>query len=365
MERRRDIERNFVETVDFAIKERVNLFLISGDVFDWILPGNFERIFFARQLYRLKERGIRTYIIGGNHDIPKTIDETGSAIELFMHVGLARVFRDVSGIENDVVRLGNLDVCISGKSFNPFDEFANPLSDTEVPLEGKINILMIHASLHGLNVSSSIPDIDKQHPIGSDDIPAGLSYLALGHFHNYFVREYRGCIIGNPGSVERLSWAEVEDPKGFIFADISPENVSIDFIELDVRPMMIDEIDISRHEDAGDLNRVIIDHALRRADQTALYRLFIKGQISKDMYNKLRLSEVYRGISDLFFNVELRRDELEITGYGQVFRGKIESPIDAFRKHIEMLMESSDEEEKRRLSMVLQEGLRYFEEVSR
>ena len=363
LERRRDIENNFETIVDFAIKEHVDLFLISGDIFDWVLPGNYERIYFARQLNRLYEKNIKTYMIGGNHDIPKAYDETGSAIELFMHVGLAKVFRNTEMLEKDVIWVDNKKVCISGKSFNPNKEFDNPLKGVKIPLEGDINILMLHASLHGLNISSSIPDIDKQHPIKPIDVPSGLNYLALGHYHNYFKREYRKTVICNPGSIERLSWSEINDEKGFIFAELTPENVQTKFIQLDTRPMILDDLDIANYISEQDLNKAIVDYISMKANPEALYRLYIKGQVSKDFYNKLRLSEVYRNINDLFFNADIRREKLEIVGYGKIFTHKIDNPIDAFKNYISQLMETADEDERELLISVLKEGIRYLEEV--
>ncbi len=365
LRRRRDIEENFVEIVDFALKEHVDLFLICGDIFDWVLPGNYERNFFAYQLNRLGDKNIRVYLIGGNHDIPKTIEETGSAIELFKYVGNVRVFSNIEDIAYDVVKIDGKDICISGKSFNPTKEFSNPLKGIKIPIKGKINILMLHASLHGLNISSSIPDIDKQHPITLENLPPKLTYLALGHFHNYFEADYRGCTIVNPGSIERLSWAEINDTKGFVFAELSPENVYKEFVKLDVRPMILDEFDMSNIGVEDDVNDRIVKYIMKKADKETLYRLLLKGRVTKEVYSKLKVANIIRSVNEHFFSVDIRRDELDILGYGRIFRGRIENPLEAFKKFVEGIISSSvDKEEVEFWERVLEEGVKYFEEVS-
>ena len=51
--RRRDIEANFVKIVDYAIKQNVDIFLLSGDIFDRVKPSNSIRSFLANQIKRL------------------------------------------------------------------------------------------------------------------------------------------------------------------------------------------------------------------------------------------------------------------------------------------------------------------------
>jgi len=40
LERKEDLNRNFAKIVDYALKNKPDLFLVSADVFDKILPTN-------------------------------------------------------------------------------------------------------------------------------------------------------------------------------------------------------------------------------------------------------------------------------------------------------------------------------------
>lgn len=61
--RKKDLDDNFSEVVGYAIENRADLFLISGDVFDRVMPGNFSRDFLARLLKDLNAHDIPVFII--------------------------------------------------------------------------------------------------------------------------------------------------------------------------------------------------------------------------------------------------------------------------------------------------------------
>lgn len=60
--------RSVTRMVDFAITERVDFILISGDVFDQSNRSLKSEIFLKNQFNRLKDKGIFVYMIHGNHD---------------------------------------------------------------------------------------------------------------------------------------------------------------------------------------------------------------------------------------------------------------------------------------------------------
>lgn len=69
--RRKDLYDNVQRIVDFALSERPDLFLISGDIFERVRPSNEAKIFMVRKARELHDANIPLIVIGGNHDIPK------------------------------------------------------------------------------------------------------------------------------------------------------------------------------------------------------------------------------------------------------------------------------------------------------
>src|SRR5206468_496503 len=81
----------------------------------------------------------------------------------------------------------------------------------------------------------------------AQDIPDGVDYLAMGHFHNSFERAHGRCRIVNPGSVERLDWSEFDDRKVFAWVDMNESGADVDFIPLEMRPMESSSLSLNRN----------------------------------------------------------------------------------------------------------------------
>ena len=361
MDRKNDLNRNFSTVVDSAIDRKADLFLITGDSYDRVTPTNATSVFLMENIRRLHDAGIRIFMIGGNHDVPKIGKYTHLAIENFESAGLARVFHKSDTLQQDVVEVNGATVCLSGKSYNTQDELTNPLKGEEIPLDGDYNILLLHAAFRGLGVVSSVPDYINQSPVYADNVVKGLNYLALGHFHNSFVREHRGCLIGNPGSIERLTWNELNDKKGFLWIELEGSKVRWEHIPLKTRNMQ--SLDLSVTKESGNLNDFIPTFLGQYKDQEAMIRLVLKGGISQAQYNQFRIVDLYRIAQNLFFHFSLDRTDLTVEEYGRIFFERIGTPKQAFERHLEDLIASAEiEDERRLLEKVKDLGKEYLEE---
>jgi len=363
-ERKEDLNRNFSVASDYALKNRPDLFLITGDVFDRISPSNSARVFVTQKIRQLKESGISVFMIGGNHDVPK-FGSQYLAIDVLGSAGLATVFSKSETIERQILQIDGKSVCVAGKSYFSQFETQNPLRGCDIPLEGHYNVLMIHGSLQGLNVVSSVPEMASQNPFRPDDIKPGVNYLALGHFHNYYDREREGCKIVNPGSIEKLSWAEMNDEKGFVWAEIHGSDVSLEFIKLETRPMEKYSLNLSKDGDySPTLKDHIIDYLQRQPDSHKIVRLYLRGQITQKQYSELKVNEILQATGDTFFHLGLDRTELDVEGFGRVFPERVDNPVEAFTKRLDILIaEADNEEKKRQLGQVKELGRKYLEEA--
>lgn len=362
-ERKDDLERNFSAAVEYAIQNRPDLFLIAGDVFDRVSPSNAPRIFLTEKVRQLKEAGISVFAIGGNHDVPK-ISGQPLAVDVLSSAGLATVFSGSDDFDRQILEVNGKRVCVAGKSYFSRVESENPLSGRKIPIQGDYNVLMIHGSLQGLNVVSSVPEMASMNPFGPQDIKPGLNYLALGHFHNYFDREYEDCKIVNSGSMERLSWAEINDEKGFVWAELDGSDISTEFIKLKTRPMERQFLHLTREEAyLPTIQHHVIDHIRAFSDPPKIVRLCLQGQITQEQYKTLKINEVLQATSDALFHLEIDRTELEVEGFGRVFLGRIENPVEAFVSRLDRLIEkAATPEERRHLEEARTLGKKYLEE---
>jgi DNA repair exonuclease SbcCD nuclease subunit len=365
-QRREDLNCNFSTVVDYAMKNKPDVFLIAGDVFDKILPTNASRVFLTKEIKRLKDVNIAVFIIGGNHDVPRFGVSPSLAIDVLGSAGIATVFSRSDIIQKKTVKTKGKSICVSGRSYYTQFEGANPLKDVEVPIKGDYNILMIHGSLQGLNVASSIPEIAHQNPFLADDIKKGLNYLALGHFHNHFEREHRGCTIVNPGSTEKLSWAEINDEKGFVWAELNGSETTTEFIKFKTRPMEINELVLSKDEIyAKGIKEYVLDFLSKTSNPEKILKLSIRGLISQEQYNQLKVNELLTACNDKFFNLQIDRKDLEIEGYGRVFMERIDNPVEAYSQRLDALISQlkADDPNRLLLEQTKNLGINYLEAV--
>ncbi len=365
-QRKEDLNRNFSTVVEYALKNKPDLFLISGDIFDRISPTNASRVFLTQKIKQLKDANIPIFMIGGNHDVPKFGASPSLAIDVLSSAGLATVFSRSDRIEKQLLYIDGRTVCLSGKSYFTQFEGANPLRGINVPLDGNYNILMIHGSLQGLNVVPSSPEMANQNPFSADDIKKGLNYLALGHFHNHFEREHIGCTIVNPGSLEKLSWAEINDEKGFVWAELYNSETAVEFVRVDTRPVEIQELSLSKNAVYfQSIKDYVIEFLSKLRDEEKIVKLNLSGLISQEQYGQLRVNEILSACRDMFFHLIIDRKELEVEGYGRIFIERIDNPVEAFSKRLDSLIASSnlDEDKRQFLEKVKHLGIKYLESV--
>jgi DNA repair exonuclease SbcCD nuclease subunit len=174
----------FRATVDLAIAERVDVFLIAGDLFDSNTQPRRSVDRVAAELRRLVAARIRTVIIPGTHDVY-------DRASIYRVHDLAALAGSASGEdlvtvltpERPSVHLAACDVVVHGPVFATKRAPHSPLRDLRVVREGSAatwQVAMVHGSL-------LIPDrTDRDEVVFTrEEVEAsGLDYLALGHWHS-------------------------------------------------------------------------------------------------------------------------------------------------------------------------------------
>lgn len=174
----------FVATVDLALAEKVDLFLIAGDLFDSnVQPRrSVERV--AAELKRLAAGKVRTVIVPGTHDCY----DRASIYRAYDLKSLAGSTRDddwVTVLTPVVprVHLAACDVMVHGPVFATKRAPHSPLRDLDVAShtsEATWHIGVLHGSV-------AIPgktDNDDVVVTAQEIAASGLDYLALGHWHS-------------------------------------------------------------------------------------------------------------------------------------------------------------------------------------
>lgn len=164
--------RAFIGVVDLCLDEQVDALLLSGDLYDGEQTSMKTARFLADQIRKLHEASIQVFVIRGNHDalsritreltFPDTVTIFGSRAAAVM-------------VERE---RGAIPVAIHGISFAQPHAPDSLLVRFRPPVEGAVNIGLLHTSLGGS------PGHDPYAPCEMAELQrAGFRYWALGHIH--------------------------------------------------------------------------------------------------------------------------------------------------------------------------------------
>lgn len=164
--------RALISIVRLCLEEQVDALLLSGDLYDGEQTSMKTARFLADQIDLLHQAGIQVFIIRGNHDaLSKITKELAFPGSVTIFSGRATAVPIERG-------RGALPIAIHGISF------ANPhapeslLAKFKPPIEGAVNIGLLHTSLGGA------AGHDPYAPCDVADLQRmGFRYWALGHVH--------------------------------------------------------------------------------------------------------------------------------------------------------------------------------------
>jgi DNA repair exonuclease SbcCD nuclease subunit len=222
----------FRTSVDLAIAEKVDLFLVAGDLFDSnVQPGrSVERV--AAELARLAQARIRSVLIPGTHDVYDR-SSVYRAYDLPAMAG-TRPAEDMVTIltpERPWIHLPALEAVIHGRVFATKRAPHSPLRDlaaVETPA-ATWRLGLLHASI-------LIPGRTEHDEVvvTVDEIAAsGLDYLALGHWHSAQSSKAKGVTYAYSGAPEPV--AVDQDRAGKVLLVTLEEHDGVKTVSIDER----------------------------------------------------------------------------------------------------------------------------------
>ena len=249
--------------VDVALAEDVAALLIAGDLFDGAERSARTAAFLALQLDRLRERGIRVFYIKGNHDAENPL--TGElSLPDNVHVFDGR---------GSKVQLAD-GLWIHGVSFSGRHAPNSLLPKFPAPVEGAINIAMLHTSLGGAEGH------DPYAPCSVGELTAaGFDYWALGHVHRRQVHSQAPWVV-MPGMPQGRDIGE-SGPKSATLVTmgdtIGIKEVTTSAVEF--RQVQIDATETESDDDLREvLRRRLREMAGNLESDSAVIRLVLTGR---------------------------------------------------------------------------------------
>jgi DNA repair protein SbcD/Mre11 len=299
-----DFLANYATALAPAVAGEVDLVVHGGDVFD--RPRVHEGVAYEAlgRLVRVAEGGVPVFVVPGNHE-RSLIPHSRFARHALLHVfDRPRTFTaDVRGTT----------VALAGFPYQRRDvraRFGELLEQTRWRDAGAaLSVLCLHHCVEGATVGpADFTFTSAADVIRGRDIPSGLAAVLSGHIHRHQVltRDLAGRPLAAPvlypGAIERTSFAEMNETKGFMLVTLSPGDVSWEFRPLPARPMLVRELD------AAVLRGRALDVALRdviaAAPPDAVLRIRVPGDVSAADLHLLSASRL-RTIAPGTMNVEV------------------------------------------------------------
>lgn len=191
------------QTLEIAEKNGVEAVLLAGDIYDKAAPSEAAVGLFDRFLCRIAEKGMRAYVITGNHDSDERMN-FGSSLFRASHIYIAA--RQEGRLHRETLRdeYGELDVYLlpfvkasQVRHFYPeekidsYDDALRVLIKNSGVDPSRRSVLVAHQFVTGASAepalggseSPAVRNVGLVEKVGADCFDA-FDYVALGHIHS-------------------------------------------------------------------------------------------------------------------------------------------------------------------------------------
>ncbi|MGH7283934.1 MAG: exonuclease SbcCD subunit D [Polyangiaceae bacterium] len=227
----------FVET------EKIDLLLMTGDVFDSGAPGaDAERVVF-QFLRRIGSAGAKSVVIAGNHDDPARMEAWATLAELVAVQAVARPKKADEGGTLEITTKSGQKAIVAAL---PFASVGNLMSAMEVGGDetkarlqyaerfksmsqslcarfrgDAVNLLLAHTHLDGATLANSERKVhvSEQWAAAPQSMPDKAHYVALGHIHKPQKIAASPVPTYYAGSPLQLDFGEMGEEKSFVFIE--------------------------------------------------------------------------------------------------------------------------------------------------
>lgn len=308
-----DFFANYHRALEPARKHEVDAVIHGGDLlFRSRVSARLVDMAFA-PLKEIADKGIEVFLVPGNHErskIPFKILSLHPGIHIF---DCPKTF---------ALEKKGMKMAISGFPYareNVRARFPGLLQETgwrEYQNKCDSHILCVHHCFEGAKVGPvNFTFKYSDDVIRLSDVPREFTAVLAGHIHRYQIltEDLRGKPIATPvyypGSIERTSFAEMEEKKGYFLFEFSSNGINRlyihkkEFVELPARPMV--KVKITPQGMDGKRLTAYIHKCLKSVSPQSVVKLDIRGFIPEGCLPVLRGSSL-RALAPKEMNISVR-----------------------------------------------------------
>lgn len=239
---RRASRTAFDNLIRFALAEKVDFVVISGDLYDGDWKDMSTGLYFAAAMGKLGAADIPVFLIRGNHDASSVLTRS---LPLPANV---KVFSDRTG---ETFRIEGLGVAIYGRSFGAKKETEDITPSYPPTDSGYFNIGLLHTSLAGYAAHETYAPCSIA-VLGAK----GYDYWALGHVHDFAILNTNPHVVFS-GVLQGRHIKEA-GAKGAVLVDVIDGDISdVTLIPMDVFRWALLEIECDEVRGFDDLHTML------------------------------------------------------------------------------------------------------------
>lgn len=307
----------FRRAIAICIQEKVDFVLVAGDLFDISMPPIeiLEEAFV--QFRRLKEAGIRCYIIAGSHDFSVSGKTFLNILEKAGFCDNIAKFEERDNctyldffIEGDLLLAG-----LPGKKAGlERNMFKNLVMDDLNKHNDKIKIFMMHTTITEVKPK----ELESVETIEGVYLPDGFDYYAAGHLHKVKEKIIDKRHIIYPGPLFPNNFGELEELKAGNFCIVEIEKnkrfPKVRRIEIKLKDVLVIEVDVNG-KDSETATHLVIKGISSQDIKDKIILLKIKGKLNGKI-SDIRFDDINANLVDAYAHLrntsELSSSELEI-----------------------------------------------------
>lgn len=314
VERRNRIGQAWWKTIEYAVENKADIYINTGDLFDQLSPRNPPRARVVEAFKTLKDHGVEAYIAAGNHEAPANERDGASPHAVLAEAELAKVFESYTDFQQYKQTVGDVEVSIAGMSYNRnLSSKQDPLEDKTIPAGSDLNIAVLHYS-----VEEIAPPIWEEPVIRVESIKRNpqIQIYAMGHIHGHIATKINDSHIIYPGHTEHYDFGEWEQSTGFVAIDYD-KVADIKYIPVESQPMRQLKLHTS-HTDHEKITESIQAEVTKSSNSDGLLQLILEGEIPFSKYTEIDFSDISLWGAAQNFYFELI-DRVKPTGEGFEF----------------------------------------------
>ncbi len=340
--RRQDLLEVFDIIIDITKREKADLLLISGDLYEhfYVKKSTIKHI--NNKFIEIADTKI--FIVPGNHDP-------------YLNNSYYKNFQWNSNVfvlseERSKIEIKELNTCLYGLGFEGFYKESFISDEIKTVNNEMLNILLLHGTVD-MNFTKKAYNLFTSEELSD----LNMDYIALGHFHNRKDNIGQRGIIYNAGSPEPLGFDE-EGEHGVFIGTISKELLDVKHINISrrhYRSVSVNIEDIKSNEDAADKIQLLLgDVPLQNTLLAVVLKGCIKGEFNLD------IAKIKGLLEESLFYVSVEDRTIPAYDYEEL---KNEPGLKGLyvRKLMEMVDKAKSEKEKYLLMKSLYYGVEALE----